>query len=91
MKTTNISTDKRDGWALSLAAFILFLAGLLLPFVSMAGRPPDGFLIAAPAAMILALIFGAMTWRQRLGKIATIGATVLCLLSVINAVRFFVF
>ena len=91
MKTTNNSTDKRNGWALSLTAVILFLAGLFLPFVSVAGRPPNGFMIAAPAAMILALIFGAMTWKQRLGKIATIGAAALCLLSIINAIRFFLF
>ena len=88
MKTTEISTDKRDSWALSFTAFILFLVGLFLPFISMAVRRPDALLIAAAAAMILALIFGIMTWRQRLGKIATIGAAVLCLISVINLILF---
>jgi hypothetical protein len=59
-----------------------------LPFISLAVHPPDGLLIAAAIAMVLALIFGIMSWRQRLGKIATIGAMVLCLISIINLILF---
>ena len=90
MKTTEISTShKRKSWTLSLVAFILFLIGLFLSFISMAVRQPEKLLMAAAFALFLALIFGVMTWSKKLGKIGAIGAADLCSLAVIRSILFY--
>ena len=86
---TDTRTDNRDDRALSLAAFVLFLAGFFLPILCWAFRLPDPLLFAACGAELLALVFGVMTWRRRLGKIAAIGAAIFCLLGVTNLILFY--
>ena len=89
MKMTDTSTDKRDDRTLALAAFILFLVGFFLPFLCWTFRLPDALLFAACGAELLALAFGVMSWRWRLGKIATIGAALFCLLGITNLILFY--
>ena len=81
MNTKDMATEKRDDRVLSLTAFILFLAGFFLPLF--------GFIIIGCSALLLALLFGLLSWRRRLGKIAAIGAGVTCLIGVINLIRFY--
>lgn len=88
MNTNDTTTDRRDNRALSLTAFILFLVGFFLPFLSLAFRFPDPLLFAALGAELLALIFGLMSWRFRLGKTAVIGAVVFFLVAIVNFIRF---
>lgn len=80
MKVDN-SNEKQDDRALAITAFVLFLAGFLLPrILHLTGEDQ-----AAGVVMeILALIFGVMSRRQRLGKIAAIGAAIFCALGIIN-------
>jgi hypothetical protein len=83
------TSPKREECTLSRAAFGQFLLGFLLPFVSLSFRKPDGLIFAACAASILAVIFGALSWRCRLGKIAATGAGLVCVLGLVNLIRFF--
>lgn len=101
MNTNSTTTDKSDNRILALTAFILFLLGFFLPllvlFTILFFRP---FLAAASLLLIalnflacgaelLALVFGLMTWRLKLGKVATIGAVLFWILFVVNLFRFY--
>jgi len=81
MNTKDIEPKKRDDHVLSLTAFILFLAGLFLPLI--------GLIFIGCGAVLLALVFGLMSWRRRLGKIAAIGAGMICVIGIINLIRFY--
>jgi hypothetical protein len=90
MKTEQTISEKRH--ALSVVAFVLFVIGIFLPFLRVTFRDTNISSIAifsGVAAEILALIFGAISSRSRLGKIAFIGAGIVCLLGVVNLVRFY--
>ena len=81
MNRNDIATEKRDDRVLSLTAFILFLVGFFLPLF--------GTIYIGCGAVLLALIFGLPSWRRRLGKIAAIGAGVICVIGIINLIRFY--
>ena len=94
-------TDKSDNRVLALTAFILFLIGFFLPFLTIVlmvlFRPFHGALSLVFAALtvlpavaeLLALMFGLMSWRSKLGKTAAFGAVLFWTLYVINLFRFY--
>ena len=98
MNTDNTAADKSDNRVLALTAFILFLIGFLLPFLILVlfvfFRPFAGALALVLTflpfgAELLALVFGLMSWRLKLGKTATVGAVLFWVIYVINLIRFY--
>jgi len=74
---------------LPVVAFVLFLTGIVLPFVSRSFASSSAPVALAVVASILSLILGLNTHSFLLGRIAWVGALVVCVLGTINAIRFF--
>ena len=94
MNTNDIATDKQASRVLSRSAFILFIVGVFLPLFRVAFRGVDitsTAIFIGVAAEILALVFGIMSRRSQLGKVAAIGAAIVCLIGGVNLVRFYLF
>ena len=92
MKMNDIATDRHDNRVLSLTAFILFIVGVFLPIFRVTFRGVDissATILIAVGAEILALVFGLISWKRRLGKVAAIGAAIICLLGTVNLIRFY--
>jgi hypothetical protein len=92
MKTNPIISHDQTGRGLSVAAFVLFIIGIFLPFLRVTFRDTNlssVMIFSAVGAEILALAFGAISSRWRLGKIAFIGAGIVCLLGIVNLIRFY--
>ena len=92
MNTNAIATDKRANPTLALTAFVLFVVGVVLPLLRVTFRGTDISAITiliAVGAEIVALILGCISWRRRLGKIAAVGAAIVCVLGIVNLVRFY--
>ena len=71
---------------LSLVAFALFLAGILLPIAT---GSPDGGVLIAITATILALVLGFATRAYLFGRIAWIGALIVTIICSLNAAIYF--
>ena len=80
-----MNTDKR---ILSVTAFALFVCGIIAPFLPRVFGSDDVAVIFAIIATILALIFGVLSRTFLLGRVAMIGALIVCVIGTINLVRF---
>lgn len=87
---------------LSRTALALFTAGIILPAIFgaigglfLSGSALDSSLLAdaflALCMQSLAFVFGIISWQQKLGKIATVGAGLLLLYVVCNWLLFLSF
>jgi hypothetical protein len=77
--TTNPEAS-RKARRLSRAAFVLFLAGVVLPVLCWTFWLPQALLLAAGGAEASAFILGVLSWRGPLAKTAVTGAAMVCLL-----------
>jgi uncharacterized membrane protein len=82
-----MNTDKR---ILSITAFALFICGVVAPFVPGAfGFGSEDLAVDfAMIATVLALILGFVGRIFLLGKVAAIGALIVCVIGTINYIRF---
>jgi hypothetical protein len=80
-----MNTDKR---ILSIAAFALFICAVVAPFFPRVFGSDDVAVIFALLATVLALILGFLGRSFLLGKVAAIGALIVCVIGTINYVRF---
>jgi hypothetical protein len=80
-----MQTDKR---ILSIAAFALLLVGVFAPLMPRFFPSGDVAVIAGIAAIVLALLFGFIGRDFLLGRVAAIGALILCLVGGVNYVGF---
>jgi uncharacterized membrane protein len=79
---------KIDKRILSIVAFFMFISGIVAPFAPRIFGSDDIAVIFAIVAMSLALIFGVLGRSFLLGKVATIGALIVCVIGTINYVGF---
>ena len=77
-----------DGKFLSRISITLFTIGLLVPFIIGNFSSLEIAIGFGVVCEVLALVFGLLTWNQKLGKISTIGVSVLMLISAFNFVIF---
>jgi hypothetical protein len=80
-----MNTDKR---ILSITAFVLFICGLVTPLVQGVFSSEDVAIIFAIVATVLALILGILGRSFFLGKVAAVGALIVCVIGTINYIRF---
>ena len=80
-----MNTDKR---ILSTTAFALFICGVVAPFVPRIFGSEDIAVVFAIVGMVLALILGILGRIFLLGKVAAVGALIVCVIGTINYIRF---
>ena len=80
-----MNTDKR---ILSITAFTLFICGMVAPFVPTAFGSEDIAVVFTIVATVLALILGILGRIFLLGKVAALGALIVCVIGTINYIRF---
>lgn len=82
-----MDTDRR---ILSVAAFMLLVVGILAPFVpELLGGTYNGSVIAfALLSLLLSLIFGILSRRFLLGRVAAVMATVAIIAPAVNYYQF---
>jgi hypothetical protein len=81
-------TMNTDNRILSIAAFALFISGVVSPFFPRVFGSDDVAVIFGIIATVLALILGLLGRSFLLGKVAAIGALIVCVIGTINYIRF---
>lgn len=81
---------KRHKRIISIVAFVFLLAAIALPFRAAIheSSASDALITLAIIALVLAIVFGFLGRCFLLGRIAWIGALILCMIGAVNYVRF---
>lgn len=80
-----MKTDKR---ILSITAFALFISGIVAPFVGGLFGSEDAAVIYAIISTVLALVLGLLGRSFLLGKVAWIGALIMCVVGTVNYILY---